>query len=396
MRIAIYAHPADLDALPAHGGLQRLVDLGIGEVALAVSYHAGRWLTPWDPRGMVRFLEDGTVHFRPRGDYGPLVPLPSSHVPPQGPSPLERLCADAPRFGLATRAWTVLTHNTRLGERHRACAVENAFGDRYDYALCPAQPPVQRYVLAMVRDLAAHHGLHTIELEALGWMGWKHSSHHEKASYAPGVDTDQLLSFCWCPACSAGYAALGTDVGAARARVVDYLRARFTAGDAMAPPAWSEQDAHDPRHPERLAAPVPAFRRRVLHDLAAACAAASPHVGRAVHVTPAASPCGGSQVLPAETTGLRAGDEWVLTCYGAGPDKVELLLQHLHAARAPGAARPPLRLCIWPKAPEWRSDADLQRLRALCTDHGVGSVAIYHLGLLPWRTLERVARALTG
>ncbi len=47
MHLAIYAHPFDLDALDTHGGLQHLAVLGIREIALAVSYHAGRWLQPW-------------------------------------------------------------------------------------------------------------------------------------------------------------------------------------------------------------------------------------------------------------------------------------------------------------------------------------------------------------
>ena len=59
MHLAIYAHPFDLDALRGIGGLARLRDLGFAEVAMATSYHDGRWLTPWHPAGRVRFLEDG-------------------------------------------------------------------------------------------------------------------------------------------------------------------------------------------------------------------------------------------------------------------------------------------------------------------------------------------------
>ena len=80
MHLAIYAHPFDLEALAASGGLSRLRDLGIGEVAMACSYHDGRWLMAHDPRHVVRFLEDGTLHFRPRSDYGALQPQPSSII----------------------------------------------------------------------------------------------------------------------------------------------------------------------------------------------------------------------------------------------------------------------------------------------------------------------------
>ena len=193
MKLALYAHPFDLDALADHGGLQRLADLGFGEIALATSYHDGRWLQPWHPDGRVRFLEDGAVHFCPGDDYGLLRPLASSCVD-AGSSPLERLCTAAPAAGLVVRAWTVLTHNSRLGVAHPELCIENAFGDRYPYGLCPSQPEVQRYVRGIVRDLAAHAGLGAIELEAYGWMGHKHGSHHDKASFAPQGMLDYALS----------------------------------------------------------------------------------------------------------------------------------------------------------------------------------------------------------
>ncbi|MGB3969794.1 MAG: hypothetical protein WBO45_23870, partial [Planctomycetota bacterium] len=236
MALALYLHPFDLEALAGVGGLRRLADLGCTEVALATSYHDGRWLMPWNPGGPVRFLEDGTVHFRPRGDYGLLAPKLSSSVPAHGPSPLEVLCGDAAKVGIRTRAWTVFTHNSRLGERHPGQCVQNAFGDHYRYALCPAQPAVQQFLVAMVRDLAAHAGLHTIELEALGQMGWKHSSHHDKASFAPAGLLDAALSACFCSACSVAMAAAGHDVARVRGAVAAFVQAQVRDGDAMASP----------------------------------------------------------------------------------------------------------------------------------------------------------------
>jgi hypothetical protein len=34
------------------------------------------------------------------------------------------------------------------------------------------------------------------------------------------------------------------------------------------------------------------------------------------------------------------------------------------------------------------------KTRAACEARGVDSIAVYHLGLLPWRTVERVAKIL--
>jgi hypothetical protein len=55
-----------------------------------------------------------------------------------------------------------------------------------------------------------------------------------------------------------------------------------------------------------------------------------------------------------------------------------------------------LRLSLHPRAPQFTRDDDLRALRDHCVAHGVGTIAVYHLGLLPWRTIERVAKVLTG
>ncbi|MCA8951166.1 MAG: hypothetical protein KDE27_16790 [Planctomycetes bacterium] len=378
MKLAVYAHPFDLDALAGEGGLRRLADLGFAEIALATSYHDGRWLQPWHPQTRVRFLEDGTVHFRPRADYGVLQPLPSTAVPATGPSPLERLCGAAPAAGLTVRAWNVFHHNTRLGDSHPELAVENAFGDRHTYALCPAQPEVQRYALALAADLAAHDGLAAIELEAVGWMGWKHSSHHDKASFQPKGALLAALSYCFCAACRERIAATGGDPERARARACELVTAELERGDAMAPGPVLEGTGGLDEVATARAATMHAFgadlRRAVATDLALQ-----------VHPDPTFA---GSQLPVAQVDGFGA-QEFVVTAYGESLAATARLV-----AAAPIAALGPKRLSIWPKAPQLASDEDLVKVRELCAQHGIDALAIYHLGLLPWRTIERAARVL--
>ncbi len=402
MQLALYAHPFDLDALAEHGGLRRLADLGFGEVAMATSYHDGRWLQPWHPNGRVRFLEDGTVHFRPAAEYGTVRPVASSAVPARGPSPLERLCIEAPKAGLQVRAWNVCTHNSRLGLLHPELCVENAFGDRYPYALCPAQPAVQQYVLGLARDLAAHEGLGAIEFEAFGWMGFKHSSHHDKASFAPRGLLEYALSLCFCEPCRARMQAEDGDPDATRAWALDQIQRAVEHADAMAP--TPVLDGIEPRlwdagDPATLAAeaailPVRSARITTLADLGRVVRQALPAgLTCAVQVHPKAL-FTGSQVPIAQTQGLRA-DEHVLTAYGESLDGIRQLLtgETMFLLDNPRHRK---RLCIWPKAPQCSTDDDLVRIRDLAAAHGIGAIAIYHLGLLPWRTIERVARVLTG
>ncbi len=394
MQLALYAHPFDLQALPAAGGLARLRDLGFAEIVMATSYHDGRWLMPWHPAGRVRFLEDGTVHFRPRADYGLLAPQPSTSVPSTGPSPLELLAAEAKQHGLRVRAWTVFTHNSRLGERHPDQCVQNAFDDRYRYALCPAQAAVQQYIAALVKDLAAHPGVATIELEALGQMGFKHSSHHDKASFTPSGLLDAALSACFCSACTAVMASAGHDVPRLRADVCAFVRANVGEADAMAPPKLPAGAAELTASALVVPwlAPVLASRAATAQRLAAIVKKNAGELASAVQVHP--HPWfTGSQLSVTAAAAFPVPVERVLTCYGEGPDAIAKLLAH---DGMQAAAASPKRVCIWPKAPQFGSDDDLRRLRELCASHGTASLAIYHLGLLPWRTIERVAKMLAA
>lgn len=393
MHLAIYAHPFDLDALGAHGGLARLTDLGFREVALATSYHAGRWLQPWHPDTRVRFLEDGAVHFHPGAHYGALRPLPSSAVRPHEPSPLERLCLDASRLGLAVRAWNVGTHNSRLGRLHPELCVENAFGNRYGYALCPAQPAVRQYLLGLLRDLAAHDGLGAIELEAIGWMGWKHSSHHDKSSFTPGGVLDFALSLCFCETCNQRLAAAGGDPERTRVWARRVVQIGVEAGDAMAPPALSKHGIEADPDAENLAWHARSARIGTIAEFGRELASAVPAaIRRAVQVHPSRH-FTGSQ-LPVDQAAALFADEHVVTAYGEGPGAIAALWSDPAMAVLPPAAG--RRLSIWPKAPQFAADDDLRQIRDLAAAHGIGSLAIYHLGLLPWRTIERAARLFTG
>lgn len=392
MDLALYLHPFDLRALHARGGLARLRDLGFDEVSIATSYHDGRWLTPWNPERRVRFLEDGCVHFRPQGRYGALQPAPSSEVPEAGASPLEQLCAEARAAGVRARAWTVFGHNTQFGTRAPHLSVENAHGDRYPYALCPAQADVRDYHAALVRDLAGHEGLGTIELEALGQMGIQHSSHHDKKSFTPKGLLAFALSSCFCDACLALHGELGQDGEAHRAAARAFVDEVVTDGDAMAPASTPGADADLDGGQRAWVEAVLAVRQRSVAALAEQVVAASGGCARAVQVHPDRW-FTGSQLSASSAAAFPVSDERVFTCYGEGPAEIAAMFDSEGACET---AASPRRLCIWPKAPKFTCDEDLVKIRALCEERGVGAIAVYHLGLLPWRTVERVAKILSA
>lgn len=384
----IYLHPFDLREASHGPCLQRIADLGFREAAMAVAYHAGRWLVPSTADTVVRYLEDGTVHFPPHGPYGDIKAVASSEVRPGRPSPLQEFIDHSRDKGLAPIAWTVLFHNSRLGALHPTAVVRNAFGDRYSYALCPARPETQAYCAAVCVDLANHAGLAGIELEAVGFLGYRHGSHHDKASFQISRELDFLLSYCFCSVCCAMLSQQGVDPEGLRERVRVGIRRRVHDGCTMAQRAAEDAEAEiraelQDAGFDALLRHRDAVQRQVLRMIRATVPAGLPLTA---HVQP--DPWfTGSQLgrrLP-DCQGLLDGA--VLTHYGEDPSKIASLWQHLEDGGLP------LRLAIWPKAPQFTSDADLLKVRDIAASRGAG-VRIYHLGLLPTRTIERVGRVL--
>src|SRR4051812_43536824 len=123
---AIYVYPWDLadEGVAALAGT--LQDAGADTVALACSYHAGKFIRPHGCSGKVYFPQDGTIYFRHRQErYGRVQPLPNRLLGEL--DPLRALADQAP--SLHRVAWTVCCQNTKLGELHPELTAANCFGD---------------------------------------------------------------------------------------------------------------------------------------------------------------------------------------------------------------------------------------------------------------------------
>ncbi|MCA8958308.1 MAG: hypothetical protein KDC87_19680 [Planctomycetes bacterium] len=392
-RLGVYLHPDDLTWLEQRGGLPALRALGCTDVAFAASYHAGRWTTPVPGGSLVRFLEDGVVYFRPGDDYEELRPHRHSSVPPTGATPFDR-CIDAARAaGLECHAWTVLFHNSPLGRAHRESCVENAVGDHYEYSLCPARPEVQAFGARLVRDVAAHPGLDVVEVEAMGFLGYRHGSHHDKRSIAPDPYLDFLLSYCFCEHCLAGLQGNLVDGTAVRRMVADLLHQQLVDGDAMEPQQLGWQQSFD-----RLAAALGRrsllgmlrHRTLVYTGLLASLRAQLPAgVRLSVHLNMDPLFSGSQLGLPFDAVTGHV-DEIVVTHYGETPTR---MAEMWRGQQGRGART---RVAIWPKAPEFTTDRDLIAVLNLVEEWHLDGVRVYHPALLPWRTVERVLRVLSS
>ncbi|TVT54442.1 hypothetical protein FNH05_10415, partial [Amycolatopsis rhizosphaerae] len=200
MKVVGYAYPWDV-AEP--GFVERVRELGVDEVAVAVSYHSARAATPWS-RERTAVLARHAALYRPvrEGAWGRLRPgVPDWVESPDAAGEAIALLGEA---GIPAAAWLVLTHDSRLGTEFPELTVRNCFGERYPWALCPSQGEVRAYAAALAAESLAGLEISSVVLEACGQLGVLHQCRHEKtdAVWAPAVA--RLLSVCCCDACAPG------------------------------------------------------------------------------------------------------------------------------------------------------------------------------------------------
>ncbi len=237
---SIWCYAWDLLAEGLDESLGRIADAGLTGISLAVAYHSGMLLLPHNPKQKVRFLEDGALYFRPHsGHFAGLTMQPRVSELATWRDPLADICEAASRFGLDVDAWTVCCHNSYQGERHPRLSTENAYGDRYPFALCPAQPDVRAYLGALLAELSDY-PLRVLQLESYTYMGFKHGHHHEKVLLNLGPVSSELLGMCFCDACRQTAEQANIDFEKVRQDTLRYL-GRTLAGNAHEPESTSDE-----------------------------------------------------------------------------------------------------------------------------------------------------------
>jgi hypothetical protein len=234
MRVTGYAYPWDVLGDP--GFVDRVVDLGVDQVAVATAYHATRAATPWqDNRTAV--LAGHSALYRPvREDVWrarALRPEPAGWMramdtsSDSAGSAVKALAA----AGISTALWLVLTHNSLLGGRFPGLSVRDCFAQPYPWALCPARAQVRDYAATLAQECVRDLPYDTVVLESCGQMGAVHQHTHEKtdAVWAPAVA--RLLSVCCCSACTRYWRDAGLDPHRVTAALRDRVLAIIAAAD---------------------------------------------------------------------------------------------------------------------------------------------------------------------
>ncbi|CAM5745023.1 hypothetical protein SAFG77S_12352 [Streptomyces afghaniensis] len=210
MKASAFVYPWDVNGDPEAPA--RIAALGVEQVTLAAAYHSTRALTPRHPRHRIVTAEHAAVHYPAddRWDGRELHPYPAGDWAPG--DAFGEAAAALTDAGLEVHTWVVLAHNSRLGAEHPGTSVVNAYGDRYPWAPCIAQPATRAYLTDLAAEAAVRPGARGTELESLGWYGLQHLHAHDKTGGVGLGDAGQyLMALCFCPACREGYGRHGLD-----------------------------------------------------------------------------------------------------------------------------------------------------------------------------------------
>jgi len=363
---------------------ERIAGLGLTGITLAAAYHAVRAVTPFHPRQRI-VTRDAGVYYRvdpARWDGVRLRPPaqdPAAANPaaanPAAANPaaagragsFERAAGALRAAGISVTAWLVLTHNSRLAGSGE-CAVRNAFGDVYPWALCAGSPPVREYAATLAAEVAALPEVDAIELEACGWYGFGHGSAHDKTGSVAGpagpagAVGDWLLSLCFCPVCSGAYLSAGADP----AKLAAQVRAAADGGPALPGDAAAVLDR------ARGAA-----SGRLLADVLTAARAAAPGQPILVHSDPDPRALGANPGYdPAVLCGPGGADAVVLAC--GNPATAPALVARTAAAAPPGAR---IAAVLQAVAGLGAQPETLPAQAAAVRAAGAAELRLYHAGL---------------
>lgn len=210
MNFAVWAYPWDLLDEGVESVASRLSDAGIDEINLATNYHSVQAFLPHNPERRT-FFARASSYFQPANEYGRLRPVPNEHL--QGDDWIATIAEELAETPLSLTSWTIGCHNSRLGMANPDLALTNAFGDPLVFGLCPSQPDVQEYLVAVLADLDERDSFDRIELESFDYFygtgfGW----HHEKFHTRLGTLGEFLFGLCFCEACRGTATDAGIDV----------------------------------------------------------------------------------------------------------------------------------------------------------------------------------------
>jgi hypothetical protein len=378
--VSVYLYPWDVDGDPA--AADRVAALGVTEVSLAAAYHAVRAVTPFHPERRV-VTRDAAVYYRPDPDRWRGAALRPVDPGDGHAGSFERAADALHAAGLRVNAWMVVAHNGRLGAAHPECAVRNAYGDVYPWALCIGSPPVGDYAATLSAEVAALECADAVELEACGWYGYDHGSAHDKTGGIPPEGTPAwLLDACFCPACRTAQKNAGVDHADLARQVRTALDAGYQREGAPGQDGEADDLAGGPGDPaETLAAVRAATAESFLRRVLTAVRSAAPGKDVFVHAHPDQSKAGSNPGFDLAVLGGPGGaDGVILACPGPAEESAALVARTVREA-PPGTAAHRIATTLTAVAALGGRSGELPGQADAVLEAGATDLRLYHAGL---------------
>jgi hypothetical protein len=387
------------------GGIERVADELAGSSAthvnVATLYHVARDVLVRNPRRRVRYLEGGALYFRPDAtEYGRIVP--TMDVELAGSEPLHAVRDALNSRGLEFNAWMVFLHDNPAPWVDADLAQRNAFGDAMLTDLCPANPDVIDYCVAVARDTAKQ-GPRRILAESLHYHSLQHGFHHERYLVPLGALAEFALSLCFCRWCTRRATESGVDLEKVRlwARSVCELAFR---GEPIESGVLDRSSAA-----VLVSGEMEAFlrmREDVVSELVGRVqVAAQEHGAQLVMLDPSGAVKGWATGVPTGPPVIESGwqfgldiarlsrivDEIEVLGYTYDPQRLALDLAAYRAVIGPESR---LRVSMRPVAPDTGSAEHLAEKLLASREQGSAATDFYHYGLVPPTSVDRVQAAL--
>lgn len=232
----LWTYPWDLDASGPEKAVMNLKNsIGLDAISLAAAYHSFEMLRPHSRDSVILQIPTAAVYFQPHSHlYNDTVIAP--HVSPlMGSSNwYSEAATAAAKNNLELIAWTVFLHNSFLAAKYPDCAEVACTGDISSSRLCPANPDVRAYAIAISKDLKENYGISMLECEGLSFGGFGHTHYHVKHGVELGAGGRFLLSLCFCPSCTSRARGIGIDAEAIRLSAESRIRSSLTVGSTIA------------------------------------------------------------------------------------------------------------------------------------------------------------------
>ncbi|MES2048031.1 MAG: hypothetical protein V4447_06505 [Pseudomonadota bacterium] len=381
---SLYTYAWDVQDIGVTAFVDELLAMGVNDVTLATSYHAGKFIRPHAKNApRVIFPEDGVVYFDP--DFSRYAEIqPQAHSDAKIRAVLPALLKDG---RLKVHGWTVLLHNSRIGAAAPQYTVKNAFGDPYVYSLCPMQPAVFSYAVALCADLATQHDLTSLVLETPGWLPYGHGYHHEFAQVASNACLDILLGLCFCPACKMAAKKNGIAIDGLQTEVKknisDYLAHPF---DAVNDRNASTLQSEILKTPDFLA--FTKLRQTRVTELVQAIRQAIPTTTKLAVIPTVQRPTSACWIEGSDLIALsEVADYLEIPFYEASASRA---IADAEESIAQIGSADKVRAILRPGLPDLNQGAEIAEAMAGIQALGVADFAFYNYGLLPQTQLDKL------